>query len=399
MTLSHIQMLGVLGIFKAKGTATFNRIAGRPAEIAGGSFTSVLPIKCTLGSQAYGPFLLNMLLPILIPTLVVIFLVPMKIVEDLIRGRRRKRGKVPTFQGKWGLRKWMAPFKFCRRAITPNEVKAYLLPFEVVNRFAGVMVFVLFTIYPTLVSSVTSMMNCTAPIHGVRYLVADLEKTCYDSWHSGFLAIASFFAIVYCVGIPLAIGFAIVFKTPCVCRRDELEDDDDARMIEDSPPLHHFDDGDDASSVEGDSSGDVESGAADSESEAESEEDDGAAAGGHREGEGESSSDNASDEGGIESDDEGSDSNEPAVLRERPPKKFQWRCESRHAEDFKNSSVRASRAPPPPLPHPNTITPLLLLLSSCRYECVMAFYSLAMTRTAPVSLLRGRCSSCSRSSL
>ena len=47
-------MLGVLGIFKAKGTATFNEFVNRPAEIVGGSFTSVLPIKCTLGSQAYG---------------------------------------------------------------------------------------------------------------------------------------------------------------------------------------------------------------------------------------------------------------------------------------------------------------------------------------------------------
>ena len=47
-------MLGVLGIFKAKGTATFNKFVNRPAEIVGGSFTSVLPIKCTLGSQAYG---------------------------------------------------------------------------------------------------------------------------------------------------------------------------------------------------------------------------------------------------------------------------------------------------------------------------------------------------------
>ena len=91
MTLSHIQMLGVLGIFKAKGTATFNRIAGRPAEIAGGSFTSVLPIKCTLGSQAYGPFLLNMLLPILIPALIVIFLVPMKIIDATRRRRRPRR--------------------------------------------------------------------------------------------------------------------------------------------------------------------------------------------------------------------------------------------------------------------------------------------------------------------
>ena len=55
-------MLGVLGIFKAKGTATFNEIASRPAEVVGGSVTSMLPIKCALQSQIYGPFLLTMLL-------------------------------------------------------------------------------------------------------------------------------------------------------------------------------------------------------------------------------------------------------------------------------------------------------------------------------------------------
>jgi hypothetical protein len=54
--ISHLQMLGVLGIFKAKGTAIFNEVVNRPAEIVGGSFTSVLPIKCALGSQVYGAF-------------------------------------------------------------------------------------------------------------------------------------------------------------------------------------------------------------------------------------------------------------------------------------------------------------------------------------------------------
>ena len=56
-------MLGVLGIFKAKGTDVFNEVASRPAEVVGGSFTSLLPIKCALNSQIYGPFLITMLLP------------------------------------------------------------------------------------------------------------------------------------------------------------------------------------------------------------------------------------------------------------------------------------------------------------------------------------------------
>jgi hypothetical protein len=46
VAISHIQMLGVLGIFKARGTAVFNEVMARPAEVVGGSITSMLPIKC-----------------------------------------------------------------------------------------------------------------------------------------------------------------------------------------------------------------------------------------------------------------------------------------------------------------------------------------------------------------
>ena len=60
--LSHLQMLGVLGIFKAKGTKVFNDVMSRPSEIVGGSVTSLLPVKCLLNSQIYGPFFINMFL-------------------------------------------------------------------------------------------------------------------------------------------------------------------------------------------------------------------------------------------------------------------------------------------------------------------------------------------------
>ena len=59
-------MVGVLGIFKARGTKVFNDVIGKASEVGGGSVTSILPIKCLLSanSDIYGSFLLNMALPV-----------------------------------------------------------------------------------------------------------------------------------------------------------------------------------------------------------------------------------------------------------------------------------------------------------------------------------------------
>ena len=70
--LSFLQMLGVLGVFKARGTAVFNEVMSRPSEVLGGSFSSLLPLKCLMGSQSYGPFFVNMMLPIVILVLAMI---------------------------------------------------------------------------------------------------------------------------------------------------------------------------------------------------------------------------------------------------------------------------------------------------------------------------------------
>ena len=62
---SYVQMLGVLGIFKARGTKVFSDLVGKTAQAAGGSPASVMPIKCLLTSNSYAPFILNMLLPVI----------------------------------------------------------------------------------------------------------------------------------------------------------------------------------------------------------------------------------------------------------------------------------------------------------------------------------------------
>ena len=75
-------------------------------------------------------------------------------------------------------------------------------------------------------------MNCTEAIGGKRFLVADLEKECYTGYHLTFLSIAVVCAFAYCLGIPLLVGFVIRFKTPCVCRNDDVGASDSEREDE-----------------------------------------------------------------------------------------------------------------------------------------------------------------------
>ena len=219
--LSHLQMLGVLGIFKAKGTAVFNEIVNRPAEIIGGSFTSLMPIKCALQSQVYGPFLLNMALPAIVLALAGVAMIPKIFWERRIRAKRAKESTpTPAFKGKFNLPRPLAPCRILRRPMTLDDIKVWhATTFNAQGRFAGVAVFAMFSLYPTLVSSIASIFNCTADVEGKRYLVADLSVVCYEARHHAFTTLAVIGSVVYAIGIPLTIAYATALKTPIVCRR------------------------------------------------------------------------------------------------------------------------------------------------------------------------------------
>jgi hypothetical protein len=90
LAFSYVQMLGVLGIFKARGTKVFNEWIGKSSEVAGGSLTAWTPIKCLLESQSYGPFLLNMMLPGVFAVLTLIVLIPTTLVKRKQEDNMRK---------------------------------------------------------------------------------------------------------------------------------------------------------------------------------------------------------------------------------------------------------------------------------------------------------------------
>ena len=230
IALSHIQMLGVLGIFRAQGTRVFNDLVSRPSEIVGGSFMSVLPIKCALESQIYGPFLLNMALPLLGLGLAALLLIPKTLVEQKKRVLRSKL-PMPSFQGRGPIPDALAVCKVLRKPTSQQQRAEWQSPFFPSQRFSGVAVFVIFTLYPTLVMSIASIFKCTDPIEGKTFLFADLTVECFRGYHIGAVSVACVGAVVYAAGIPLAVAFVTYMKSPiakkddgsprCVCARRE----------------------------------------------------------------------------------------------------------------------------------------------------------------------------------
>jgi hypothetical protein len=188
-------MLGVLGIFKAKGTAVFNEAALRPAEVVGGSFTSMLPIKCALQSQIYGPFLLAMALPFLLLALAGLLLIPIYLGKKAMR-KKRVGQNAPRFKVRCNLPRCIGCCRAMRKPMTAADIEEWHSPFAPTQRLAGVAVFLIFSLYPSLVAAIASIFNCTAPIDGVQYLVADLTVTCYEGWHIAFVIFAIVGAVV-----------------------------------------------------------------------------------------------------------------------------------------------------------------------------------------------------------
>ena len=221
MALSHLQMLGVLGIFKARGTKVFNDVMSRPAEVVGGSLTSVLPFKCAFKSQVYAPFIMNMLLPPAIVCIASLIMLPTALMERAIR--KCRVGKVaPKYKGKFNMPRFFAVHRALRLPMMSSDLAEWHDKFYPAQRLAGVVVFVLFTMYPTLVKSIASMFNCTSMIEGRSYLVADLTVECYVGMHIAFLVFASVGAIVYAVGIPTTFACVTAIKPPIVCKRGTL---------------------------------------------------------------------------------------------------------------------------------------------------------------------------------
>ena len=166
---------------------------------------------------------MNMLLPCFVVVIAIGAMLPAKLFDSVIKNKRK--GKVaPVFKGMVGLPRILAPFNCMRRPMTPSDIREWSTPMSFGRRLVGVLVFTLFTLYPTLVSSIAKMVNCSDAIGDTHYLLADLTVTCYVGWHIVYLGGACVCFLVYCIGIPILVFAVAVCKNPIVCRREKRHD-------------------------------------------------------------------------------------------------------------------------------------------------------------------------------
>jgi hypothetical protein len=133
-------------------------------------------------------------------------------------------------------------FPCCRVETTEEEHKAWRaatavrdqrMQFRPLRRFYAVMVLMMYGLFPTLVASAASILNCTDDVNGKRYLYADLSQTCYEGLHIGYLALSVIAIIVYCLGTPITLATILMIDVciwkPPTC---EVVEGDEANVVE-----------------------------------------------------------------------------------------------------------------------------------------------------------------------
>ena len=171
-----------MGVFKAKGTAVFNDVASRPSEIVGGSFTSLLPIKCALNSQIYGPFILNMSAPPAALIAAAVLMIPKYLLERKIR-KARADAIAPVFKGKFNLPRMLAVHTLLRAPMTATDVTEWFGTFRPLERIAGVFTFLLFFLYVVAISSSNSACcphSRILPVLAIPQLPHPRQVDCID---------------------------------------------------------------------------------------------------------------------------------------------------------------------------------------------------------------------------
>ena len=276
---SFLQMVGALGVLKAKGTETFQEFFVQPATEASGTWSSSVTIKCLYGSAIYFGFLINMLLPIVISVIAAVMVAPMSYVFNKQRDKKRKaayaiqaearqlraaaaaRGgvdpddlpRVPEAIGDPPARKlhffprlfpalyklpadkfpqWLtSEMHDTNRREWRRVMRDDMAPFLGIVRLKQVLVFLIFILFPTLVGSVVTILNCTGDIDGKKYVAADLNERCLSGDHITFFVLAVIGGIVYGIGIPF--GFLVLL----LCKVEEDTEVVDLKHTESSVHL------------------------------------------------------------------------------------------------------------------------------------------------------------------
>ena len=106
---------------------------------------SVTPVKCALNSQAYGTFLLNMGLPLIVPLIAALFLFPMVLISKCVIAKNRAH-PIPHYKGKCGIPRRLAIWWCTREAMSEKDIAQYREPVDFLSRLVAVVIFMLFTL-------------------------------------------------------------------------------------------------------------------------------------------------------------------------------------------------------------------------------------------------------------
>ena len=241
LLMSYNQMLRILGIFKARGTAVFRTIVGWPASVVGGDVTRALFVKCAFQSPLYVPFILTMSTPLVAFVCTCALIGPKTLFERKQEAQRELDGVVPpppdrarcvpVASAGGCIDRFLAQKVACWRRValddaaraewSASKAAAREVRFSPGLRLASVTVFLLYSLYPTLIQAAVSPMRCSAPIGGKRYLVEDLAKECYTPEHFFFLVVGVISMLFYAAGIPLT-AFILIWRFRAEIARNDV---------------------------------------------------------------------------------------------------------------------------------------------------------------------------------
>ena len=228
--MSYIQMMGVLGVFAARGTSFFRSLVDTPATFLGGSISDLPFVKCLLRSSFLLMFSFTMLMPIFVCAIafaLVLIIVPtMQLCCQVSDQEVHRLPKLANKSVGEGIKlRIIFLCKRVRRRIVQGMDESgdgSVSLAEGLYRVQSVLVFVIYSMYPNLVKGFSQVFQCSDPVNGKNYLIADLAVQCYVGQHILTMMIAAVCALVYGVGIPAGIFLLLRARPICTRIRGEL---------------------------------------------------------------------------------------------------------------------------------------------------------------------------------
>jgi len=187
ITLGYLQAVGSLRVFRAGGTKAYGSVMGW-TEVVSASPLSVGALQCLLWLPYLFQYVATILLPAFAAAAVVV------IFHAVTTGRSlhcKPRCGMDTAAFRSAVASWWAT-----------------------KRHLSTLLFVLFLAYMPIVSASLRVLDCIAPIAGVRYLRSDLRVECGVGEHAAARVLAYSVLAVVGIGFPTGLAWLLGTATP-----------------------------------------------------------------------------------------------------------------------------------------------------------------------------------------